>query len=62
MGIDLNNDWDHRSEEDINADHLKTMLQIAGVSVKRTEPFGNADCPCGSGNRYDMCCSKNKLV
>ena len=22
---------------------------------------GNADCPCGSGDRFDMCCSPQKL-
>ena len=49
------------SEAEIDADHLKTMLQVSGVPVKRTEPFGNADCTCGSKLRYDMCCSPRKM-
>ncbi len=40
---------------------MKAFLQSAGVPVKKTKPFGNDPCPCGSGNRYDMCCSENKL-
>jgi uncharacterized protein YecA (UPF0149 family) len=43
-------------------DNLKQFLQKAGVPVKKTKPFGNDPCPCGSGSRYDMCCSERKLL
>lgn len=50
------------TEQDFQ-DGLYDHLRSAGVNVerKRTEPFGNEDCVCGSGIRYDMCCSKKKL-
>lgn len=45
-------------------DNLKDIFRQNGIPIgkpKRTEPFGNEDCICGSGLRYDMCCSKNKM-
>ncbi len=54
--------FDNKTEKEINADYLKTILHVAGVPIKRTEPFGNEDCPCQSGLRYDMCCSLNKMT
>ncbi len=45
-------------------DVMKRLFRDSGIEVKkeeRTEPFGNDPCPCGSGVRYDLCCSKNKM-
>ena len=51
------------TEKDLQ-EGLKTHLQRQGVKVTntRTEQYGNTDCVCGSGKRYDMCCSPRKMT
>ena len=44
-------------------DNLKNMFRDQGIEIKKpkkTEPNGNEECTCGSGIRYDLCCSPNK--
>jgi len=44
-------------------DNLENIFREQGIEIgkpEKTEPFGNEECICGSGIRYDLCCSKNK--
>lgn len=51
---------DNRTPEQIEEDHIKTMLQVSGVTIKSNRIRGNQDCPCGSEMRYDQCCGDKK--
>ena len=45
-------------------DVLKDLFRKQGIKIgkpEKTEPNGNEPCVCGSGIRYDLCCSKNKM-
>ncbi len=44
-------------------DVLKDLFRNQGIELakpEQTAPFGNEPCICGSGIRYDLCCSENK--
>lgn len=44
-------------------DVLKEIFRNEGIEIakpEKTEPNGNEECTCGSGVRYDLCCSPNK--
>ena len=47
-------------------DRMKQLFRQSGIPViepklPKTEPFGNEECMCGSGKRFDMCCSSRRL-
>lgn len=42
-------------------DELKALFRQNGIPIKKENPYGNEECTCGSGQRYDMCCSEAQL-